>query len=174
MNLKPDSRTGDIWIDANTIKAPAVKGATWVAHGISGAMEFSDGTDDTIVANIRIPHRFNIHISPEFVLKWSAPGTSPGNCEWQLEYVWIKLNENTTKAADATLTQVAAASAVPNGLIETTFTEIRIPEHPEIEGIHKIELRIRLKRLAAGALDTIVDVVHLCGIVLHFAKKEGM
>jgi len=166
MDLKPSSRDAEIWVDANAVKAPLVKPATWVAHGISGAMEFSDGTDDTVVANIRIPFRFDRSITPTFTIGWSSAST--GNCEWQLEYNWSKENEDTTKAADAILKETTAASTTANGVVLTTFTEITKLTEDDIC------LHIRVKRLAAGSVDTIADTVEMFGMCLSFKKKEGM
>jgi len=168
MNLKPDSRTGEIWLDANTVKAPAVKGATWVAHGITGAMEFSDGTDDTIIARRSIPAIMDRSVAPTLTVCWSAAGASPGNCEWQLEIDWLKPGNDTTRAAGVMARKVAAASAFSDGMVMTEFTEIGKPKEADCC------LHIRLKRLGAGALDTIVDTVELLGMRLSFAKKEGM
>ena len=168
MNLKPNSRTGEIWIDANTVKAPTIKGATWVAHGMTGAMEFSDNTDDTIIARRNVPFVMNRSIVPILTICWSAAGISPGNCEWQLEIDWLKPNDDTTRVTERILTKVAAASATSNGMIMTDFSEIGKPDEDDCC------FHIRLKRLAAGALDTIADTVELLGIRLTFAKKEGM
>lgn len=169
MNLKPDARTGSVWIPANGIKAPQVKPATWVSHGISGAWRFADGDDNTIVADISIPVDLNRAINPTFSIGWSADGVSPGNCEWQLAYNWLELGEDTAKEAQTTITQVAAASVTANGMIKTTFSSEII--HPSEDDIC---LQVNVKRLADGTLDTISDTVELLGICLEYAKKEGM
>ena len=48
------------------------------------------------------------------VCGWSADGISPGDCEWQLEYLWIDEDENTCGAAQETLTSTATASSTAN------------------------------------------------------------
>lgn len=168
MILKPDSRIGEIWLDANTIKAPTVKGAVWVAHGITGAMQFADGDDRTVVANMRIPDRMDRAIAPIIGIGWSADGVSPGNCEWQLKYLWTAVEEDTTAPAQGILTKVIAASTIANGMVMTHFTGIKAPSEADVC------LHLNLKRLAGGALDTIADTVELLGMCMSFAKKEGM
>lgn len=169
MNLKPDSRTGSVWIPANALKAPLVKAATWVSHGIGGAWEFSNGTDDTLVGNILIPVDFNRDISSLFGIGWSADGVSPGNCEWQLAYNILAPGQDATAPAQATITQVAAASVTSNGMIVTLFSnEMSKPSESDVC------FQLNVKRLAAGALDTIADTVELMGMCIHYSKKEGM
>lgn len=171
MDLKPYSRSGEIWIPANGLKAPQVKPATWVSHGISGAWKFSDGDDETLVADMRIPIRMNREINPLFAIGWSADGVGPGNCEWQLIYNWLAPDDDTTEIVEVvTITQVGAASTVrANGMVLTVFSDEIL--HPSEDDVC---LQINLKRLADGILDTIADTVELLGICLQFSKKEGM
>lgn len=168
MDLKPDARTDEIWLDANTVKAPGVKGATWIDHGITGAMEFSNNTDDTIVARRNMPFRMDRSVAPTLLVCWSANGASPGNCEWQLEVDWLEIDDDATRAATVIATEVDAASAISNGLVMTLFSDIGIPDKDDCC------YHLRLKRLAAGALDTIADTVELLGLRVQFSKKEGV
>lgn len=171
MNLKPYSRTGEIWIPANGLKAPQVKPATWVPHGISGAWQFADGDDETLVADMRIPIRMNREMNSLFIIGWSADGINPGNCEWQLIYNWLAPGDDTTEIVETiTIKQVATASAVrANGTVLTTFSDEI--QHPSEDAV---SLQLNIKRLADGLLDTIADTVELMGLCLMFAKKEGM
>lgn len=171
MDLKPYARTGEIWVPANGLKAPQVKPATWVPHGISGAWQFANGDDETLVADMRIPIRMNREINPLFGIGWSADGINPGNCEWQLIYNWLEPHDDTTEVVEViTITQVAAASAVrANGMILTIFSDELIRPSEDV-----VCIQINLKRLADGVLDTITDTVELFGMCLQFAKKEGM
>ena len=152
----------DLWIGAQGIKAPGVKPATWVDHGISGVWQFADGNDETLVANIRIANRTDRSVPPTFTIGWASAST--GNCEWQIEYLWTGINENTIADAQETLSVVTAASAVANGLVASTVT-LQAPSATDV-CIH-----IRIKRLAAGGLDTIVDTVELIGTCIQFVSN---
>lgn len=146
-----------------------MKAATWVSHGIGGAWEFSDNTDDTVVGNILVPADLNREINPVFGIGWSANGVSPGNCEWQLAYNILAVGDDATRNAQITITQIAAASAVSNGMIIFLFSDELLC--PCEDGVC---FQLNVKRLAAGALDTIADTVELMGMCIHYAKKEGM
>lgn len=154
--------TNLIWMPAGGIKAPGVKPATWVDHGISGAWEFSDATDDTLVTDLRVPNRMDRTVSPTINIDWSAAGISPGNCEWQLEYIWRTIDESTIAVAQETLTVITAASSTANGLNTSTFTGVDLPSATDRL------LQVRIKRLAAGANDTIADTVELHAIYMEF------
>lgn len=158
--------TNEIWLGANGVKAPPTKPAVFVDHGISGAWEFSDGTDDTIVANIQVPSRMDRAVAPSILIGWSAAGANPGNCEWQVEYLWTAPNENTTAVAQETLPVTVAASATTNGLIVSEITGVDVPSSTDRC------LHLRIKRLAAGGNDTITGTVELHGICMNFTSNK--
>ena len=161
MDLIPTALYGEVWLSAEGIKAPGIKPATWVDHGLSGAWEFSDATDDTVGAAMRIPFRFNRDVAPTFNIGWSADGVSPGNCKWQIEYVWSALNQSSISPAQATLIAITAASAISNGMVLSTV----YLEKPTIDDIC---IHARIKRLAADAEDTIVDTTELIGMCIRY------
>lgn len=158
-----------IWIGAEGIKAPGVKPATWVDLGISGVWEFTDGTDDTIVANIRVPYRMDRTIAPTFMIGWSSPVVDPGDLSkratWQVEYLWRALDENLAAAAEETISVTLPPSAIVggNGLVRALFT-LGLP------GADAICLHLRIKR--RGDLDSLGDVARVSGICLRFTANR--
>jgi len=162
LTLHGNARIGnDIYVSPSGIRAPLIKPASWVDHGISGAWSFDDGDDKTLVVNYRIPHRMDRSVAPKLHIKWSTAGADAGNCEWQVDYLYRSPDENTTAAAQDTKNIIVAASANANGLVSTDSPGLDLPS-----GIDTL-LQVRLKRLAAGLNDTIVDTVELHGLVFH-------
>lgn len=159
--------TNALWIGAEGLRAPPTKAADFVDHGNFGAWEFSDGTDDTIVANMRIPNRMDRNVVPTVSLGWSAPAAGAGNAEWQVEYLWTAIDGNTAGAVDDTLTVVTAGSATTaNGMTISTVT-LAAPIGADVC------LHLRIKRLAAGGSDdTVVGVTHLHGICMNFTSNK--
>jgi len=157
-----------IWVDANGIKAPGAKPATEISHGDLeiAAWQFANegvaANQQSVSWSCRIPEPMDRTVAPTVSIGWSADGVSPGNCEWQLEYFWTGPDDDTTQAAEETLTQTTAASATANGMVLTTFTGINAPDASDIC------LHCRLTRLSASANDTINDTVELHGACLQF------
>jgi len=163
--------TNTLWIGAEGMKAPPTKSATFVDHGYSGAWEFSDATDDTIVANMRIPYKMDRSEAPSITIGWSS-ATTEKFCEWQIEYLWRSVNEDTTPAApDDTLlsstdADVSISSATANGFVLSTFP-ISAPSATDVC------LHLRIKRRADLAADTINgDTVELHGICMTFTSNK--
>jgi len=157
-----------IWVDANGIKAPGAKPATEISHGDLeiAAWQFANegvaANQQSVSWSCRIPEPMDRTVAPTVSIGWSADGVSPGNCEWQLEYFWTGPDDDTTQAAEETLTQTTAASSTANGMVLTTFTGINAPDASDIC------LHCRLTRLSAGANDTINDTVELHGACLQY------
>jgi len=162
--------TNALWIGANEVKAPPTKAADFVDHGISGAWEFSDATDDTIVANMRIPNRMDRTAAPTLTIGWSST-TTDANCIWQVEYLWRAVDEDTTANADDTLlantdADIYVSSSTPEGMILTTFT-LAAPS------VTDACLHLRIKRRADLAADTIdADTAELHGICMTFTSNK--
>lgn len=159
-----------LWIGAEGLRAPPVtKPAALVELGISVAWEFSDATDDTIVANMRIPNRMDRTVAPTISLGWSSPTADPGDdskqAVWQVEYLWTALNESVAAAADGTLSVTTSASTVANGLVLSTVT-LAAP------GATDQCLHMRIKRLGAAGADNLGDVAHLSGICMTFTSNK--
>jgi len=159
------------WIGADALREPGAKPASFVAHGLKGAWEFADaasGSEEQISGTFKIPTDMDISVVPTFNIGWSAAGSSPGNSKWQLEYLWIAGNEDTTAAAQETLTTISTASATSNGLVIASFSGIDLPTSSDKA------LFWRITRLSASGDDTISDVVHLHGIYIEYtANKLG-
>lgn len=170
INLHGTARTTNaVWIDAGGLKAPGLKPATFISHGINGAWQFSDavaGNEKQISGTIRIPKRMDRGVAPTFTIGWSADGVSPGVCRWQLEYLWTSPNEDTTAAAQETLTIDSTASSTSNGLVLAEITGIDIPSATDAC------LHFRITRLSAHANDTITDTTELLGVCLGFTSNK--
>lgn len=162
--------TNAVWVGANAVKAPPTKAADFIDHGISGAWEFSDATDDTIVANMRIPYRMDRSVAPTLTISWSST-TQSADCEWQVEYLWRAADEDTTAAADDTLlastdADAYTSSATAEGMVLTTFT-LAAPSATDAC------LHLRIKRRADLAGDTINgDTTELHGICMSFTSNK--
>jgi len=173
INLHGTARVaGALWIGAEGIRAPpTTKPATLIELGISIAWEFSDATDDTVMANMRIPNRMDRTVAPAVVLGWSSPTADPGDdskqAVWQVEYLWTAVDESVAAAAQGTLSVTTSASTVANGLVLSTVTPAAADAADQC-------LHVRIKRLGAAGADTLGDVAHLSGICMSFtANKLG-
>lgn len=160
-----------LWIGAEGVRAPpTTKPATYVEHGIAGAWEFSDATDDTILATMRIPNKMDRSVAPSITLGWSST-TQSAFCEWQIEYLWRSADEDTTAGADDTLlsstdADASTSSATAEGMVASTFPLVA-PSATDIC------LHLRIKRRADLPADTINgDTVELMGICLSFTSNK--
>jgi len=159
----------DLFMPAAGIRAPGTKPATYVDLGLNGAWEFSDGTDDTVGVFIYVPHEIDIAVQPCIRIKWSSPTADPGNdskqAVWQVEYLWVALNEAVDGAAQETLSVTTSASIVANGLIKSCVTLVA----PSVDDIGLV---VRIKRLGADGADTLGDVAHVSGFNLHYISNK--
>ncbi|MBW2604713.1 MAG: hypothetical protein JRE28_10435 [Deltaproteobacteria bacterium] len=105
-------------------------------------------------------------MAPIVSIAWSADGVSPGDCKWQLEYLWISPGESTTAAAQETLTAVSSAAATANGIVITEITGIDVPSGTDAC------LHCRLTRLSADVSDTISDTVEMHGVCSGFTMNK--
>jgi hypothetical protein len=155
-----------VWVGAQGLRAPPdTKPATFVEVGISGAWEFSDATDDTVVANIRVPYRMDRRVAPDIGFGWSSPTADPGDdskqATWQVEYLWTSLDESTAAAAEGTLSTTVSASTVANGFVFSSIT-LTAPSSTD-QCLH-----MRLRR--RGDTDSLGDVAHLHGMCMIFTS----
>lgn len=173
ITLAGDARfTNYIWIPSDAIKAPGAKPATAIAHGTleTPAWQFANqavaGNQETVSFNMRIPDGMDRSVEPQLCAGWSSNGVSPGVCEWQFEYLYTAAGEDTTAAAQDTLTANDAAPATSNGLVISQTGDM------DLVGASDICLHGRLTRLSAGATDTIAGTVELHGIAMFYAKNK--
>ena len=160
-----------LWVDAQGIRAPATNPAELISHGTleTPAFQFADAIEanqESVTFNIRIPNRMDRSVAPTLSVGWSADGSSPGNCRWQLEYLWTAPGEDTGAGAQETLYVTGTAAAVADGLVLSIFTGIDLPS--SIDAC----LHCRITRLSADALDTIDDTVELHGVCFGWTSNK--
>jgi len=166
----------DLWIGANTAKAPGAKPATFTESGLTGVWQFDnaiEASQESISGTIKIPAEMDRTVVPMFKIGWSTStiytddATDNETAEWQLKYLWIGANEDTTAAAQETLTQTTTLTAATpaEGLVFTVFTGIDLPEATDQAMFFKIT------RLSAGN-DTIADTLELRGMNYTYTKDK--
>lgn len=156
------------WIGANVIKGWFSDSATFVESGITGAWEFSDNASEKVMGTIKLPNDMDFSVAPSLFIGWSTDSANAGNCEWQLEYLYIGIDEDTTASAQETLTVTSAASSTSNGFVMVEFTGIDVPSSTDKA------ILWRLTRLGSDANDTISDTVELRGLAFQYtANKLG-
>ena len=159
----------NFYIDADGIKAPGAKPASFVESGLSGSWEFSDeieANQQSISGNVKIPDDADRTLAPTLNIGVYANGASPGDTKWQLEYLYAGENSDMTSSAQETLTAVETASATSNGLTILSFTGIDLPSSTDQAMIWK------LTRLSADAQDTISGSVFLKGIFIEYTSNK--
>lgn len=159
-----------LYIDANGIKAPGAKPATFVEDGLTGCWEFADegveANQQSVSGTLLIPMDMDRSVVPTMNIGWHADGVSPGNCKWQLEYLWRSSNEDVTAGAQETLTIVSTASATSNGLTIAPFSGMDLPSSTDQALFWKVT------RLSADGQDTISDVTHLRGQFFEYTANS--
>jgi len=155
-----------LWLPFNALKAPGTKPAEFKEWGISGVWEFSDGTDDTIVFNIQTPYDMDINVAPSLLIGWSTSTTvTTKTAVWQLEYLWTSEGEDTTAAAQGTLTVNSNAVAQANGLIFAEITGIDLPSATDVC------MHCRVKRLGADPADDLTDTAEVHGVCFKYTSS---
>jgi len=156
-----------LWLPFETLKASGTKPATYIDHGIAGAWEFSDATDDTIVFLAEIPSDMDRSEALTMKLGWSTDTTvTTETAVWQLEYLWIAPGDDTTAAAQETLTIQSNAIAQANGLIIAEFTGVDLPS------ANDVCVHCRLKRLGADGNDDLTDTTELHGVCFEYTSDK--
>ena len=160
-----------IWVDAGGIKAPGAKPATAIAHGTleTPAWQFGNeevaGNQETVSFNMRIPNRMDRSVAPTLTIGWSATAIT-GDVKWALSYLWTKLNQDTTAAAQETLYATTTVSGTAEGLVTSTFIGIDVPDSDDIC------LHCQLMRMSADVADTLADDCELHGICLQWTSNK--
>ena len=157
---------GTLWSDVTAFKAPGTKPAELIDYGIADAWEFTDGTDDTIVSRFKIPHDMDRSVAPTFLIGWSTPTASAGNCRWQIEYLYRSENEAMDAAADETLVDNFAASGTAKGLVVSTLSPTNPPSATDIC------VSMRVKRRADEVADTLGEDCQLYGVCMVYTKNK--
>jgi hypothetical protein len=169
LTLHGDSRVAkDLWVDVGGIKAPGLKPAEFVELGLTGVWQFGDeieANQESVSGTLKIPSDMDRTVVPLFKIGWSADGASPGNCHWQLEYLWVGLNDASNASAQETLTATGTASSTSNGIMMTAFSGIDLPSSTDQA------MFFRITRLSSNASDTIVDTVEMRGRVFSYTAN---
>ena len=156
------------WVSAEGIKVPGTKPATEVALGLSKALQFTDGTDDTVIGKIRMPMDADYTVNPDFYVGWSSPTADPGDnskqATWSLAYSIHGLNADMSDSTpDTTTPGTFSASTSTNGLVMSAIT---------VTGgqLGDVCFEYILKRLGAAA--TLGDVANLSGVCIRYVKNK--
>ncbi len=160
--------TKSVWLSATGINAPHANPASLVAHGLASAWQFANAIEvnqEHISALMKVPKDMDRSVAPDVCIGWSADGISPGDCEWQIEYLWTALDEDTTAAAQETLSVTGTASATSNGLV-ITATDIDAPSATDVC------LHMKITRLSADGNDTIADDVEISGLAMVYTMDK--
>jgi len=160
-----------LWMDAQSIRAPSTHPAELISHGTleTPAFQFADAIEanqESVTFNMRLPNRMDRSVAPTITIGWSADGISPGNCRWQLEYLWTAPGEDTGAETQGTLFVTGIATVVADGLVISTFIGIDLPSAVDIC------LHCRITRLSEDVLDTISDTVELHGVCLGWTSNK--
>ena len=158
--------TKDLWLGTGGFKTPGTKPATQVDLGIADAWEFTDGTDDTLYARIKLPNDMDKSVAPTVSVGWSTPTADAGNCRWQVEYLYRQVDEDMTAAADATLVDNFAASSTANGLVVSEVGTLAVPH------ANDVCITMRIKRRADEAADTLGEDNHLLGLCVEYTSNK--
>ena len=160
-----------LWMDAQSIRAPQTNPAELISHGTleTPAFQFADAIEanqESVTFNMRVPNRMDRTTASTISTGWSADGSSPGNCRWQLEYLWTAPGEDTGAGAQETLAVTGTAVVVADGMVLTTFVGI------DLLSATDICIHCRITRLSADGLDTISDTVELHGVCLGWTSNK--
>lgn len=152
-----------LYISTDGFQAPGTKPAALVEVGIGHAWEFTDGTDDTLFAKIRLPSDLDYNESIYIGIGWSTPTADAGNCRWQVEYLFRAIGEAINAAADDTLVNNFAASTTAHGLVQSNIGIVTA-------GASDVLLLMRIKRRADELGDTLGEDNHLHGIAIRYTS----
>jgi len=159
----------EIWFNVAGVKAPGDNPATVVAHGLDSAWQFANAitnNQESVSGRIRTPSDIDRNFAPIGFIGWSSNGVSPGNCKWQVEYIWSAIDSPTDAAAQETLAGTSTASATSRGLVIAEVDGIDIP------GADDECLTFRITRLSGDAEDTIAGTVEMIGASLRYTSTD--
>ena len=154
------------WIQAESVRAPGANPATFQDVGISGAWQFADGVTRVVICKFPLPLDIDTDQDVTIHLGWSSPAVSL-NCRWQVESLFVKMDEDTSAAAEATSIKTETSSAQANGLIVSDWTF----DSADID-FDDLCLLLRISRIGGDALDTLGDVANLHGVCFHYVSNS--
>jgi len=168
VTLYGNARVTDyIQLGAGAARAPGIKPATYVTHGIGGAWEFAKNADNEISINFTFQKGTDVIVPLKFVIGWSCVANT-GNVKWELQYLWRKLNEDTgSSTPDETVIKTVAVSSTANGYQYTIFDAAVLLDSDDRY------CNMKISRIGSdGELDTADDVAHYVGIGILYAKNK--
>ena len=168
--LTGDGRvTKNAWLPASAARAPGVKPATYVDHGISGAWQFADGQEEYIHMNLMVPDDMDLSEESVLCLGWSSTTTSQ-DCDWEIAYLITAIDGDTSAAADDTVQSYEESSSVAEGLVRSGICAI---EGGAI-GATDVCLHIQIMRDGNDGSDNLGAAAEVHGVVLSYvANKIG-
>jgi len=152
-----------VWLAAESFKIPALKAASFAEYGIGSALEFLDGNEEIAFTKLHVPYDLDPATQPKLFLGWSSEATEL-NCRWKIEYLWRGPNQAMNAAADDTITDNYASSAVAYGL---NMTEIQLANLAATDNC----IILRITRLGGEAGDTLSKSAFLSGICLVYRSN---
>lgn len=138
-------------VRATEFDLPTANPAVLDEWGIGSVLEFTDATQDTALAEYRVPLGIDDSAQPYIQLQWCSPTADPTgdvvNVKWQVAYIWLSDDETTDAAAETTTTVVANVSSTAKGLVETNI---------QLAGMGSADERLhtQIKRLGDATEDT--------------------
>lgn len=155
------------FIKVTGFKAPTISPATYIDWGLNGAWEFSDGANDVVSTTIRVPTDIDITQPMELKIGFASECIT-GNVTWQLEYLYLSQNEDSTQVAQEILNTTTPISNIGNGLTIATITGLDI-----LTATDQLIL-LRITRLGNDELDTLeCDCVMLGTGLKYISDKRG-
>jgi hypothetical protein len=151
-------------MEIGSFKAPVTKPAEFEQIGIAGVWTFSDGTDDTLLVNIKNPADMDKTEQPSLNIYWATPTTS-SDCKWQIKYLFRGQNEALNATQDDTITTVETSSSTAYGLNKTTVNLSNLSSSDE-------GIILEIKRLGADAEDTLDDDAHLISVEYEYIMDK--
>lgn len=151
-----------VWMPAQAVRAPGVKPATYVDHGISGVWQFADAQEEIIVCNLKVPDLANRDESFYICVGWSSPAQNLF-CDWEVAYLFTQIDEDTSAVAQQTLQAFCLSSLVANGLVISYFEVVPAQIHDDDVCIHT-----NVMRDGNDVGDTLGDVANVHGVALKY------
>lgn len=120
---------------ATEFDLPTANPAVLDEWGIGSVCEFTDATQDVVLAEYRIPLGIDKTLDPNdstvtlyqpyIQLQWASPTADPTSdtikVRWQIAYLWLADDETTDGSAEITTISLPNVSTTANGLVETNI-----------------------------------------------------
>ena len=152
-------------IKASELKSAGLNPASFVSHGLDGALQFAKNLTQNSSLVFAIRKDLDRTEIPNLEIGWSSPATT-GNVKIQVEYLWRSINEDTSSTTpDDTITEIIEVSGTANGYNYNTFP-LCCPSSTDRIG------QIQISRIGGDALDTADDVLNLIGITIKYTSNK--